>query len=164
MAAKRKVGRPTSYKPEYAEQAYKLCLLGMTDGELASFFQVDEATINRWKDAQPEFRESITRGKANADADVAEKLFRRACGYSHDAVKIFMPANAAEPVYAAYTERYPPDTQAASLWLRNRQPGRWRDKTDHEVTGKDGGPVKFEEIRRVIVDPAAPARPGDQDT
>ena len=27
-----------------------------------------------------------------------------------------------------YTEHYPPDTQAASLWLRNRQPRQWRDK------------------------------------
>ena len=24
--------------------------------------------------------------------------------------------------YAPYTAHYPPDTQAASLWLRNRQP------------------------------------------
>jgi hypothetical protein len=46
------------------------------------------------------------------------------------AVKIFMPAGAAAPVYAPYTEHYPPDTTAASLWLRNRQPSKWRDRQE----------------------------------
>ena len=62
---------------------------------------------------------------------MAESLYHRGLGYRHEAVKIFMPAGAAAPVYAPYTEHYPPDTQAISLWLRNRQPRKWRDK--HEV-------------------------------
>lgn len=28
---------------------------------------------------------------------------------------------------------YPPDTVAAIFWLKNRQPGKWRDKVDHDV-------------------------------
>lgn len=136
-----KIGRPSSFKPEYAEQAYRLCLLGMTDVEMAQFFGVSPTTIDNWKKDHPEFLGSITHGKQAADADVAEKLYRRACGYSHDAVKIFMPAGATAPVYAAYVEHYPPDTPAASLWLRNRQPARWRDKMEHEHAGKDGAPL-----------------------
>lgn len=129
------MGRPTKYKPEYAEQAYKLCLLGATDKEMADFFGVNEDTVHEWKKVHAEFSESTTRGKQAADAEVAERLFKRALGYSHEAVKIFMPSGAEKPVYAAYTEHYPPDTQAASLWLRNRQPGKWRDKRDVEATG-----------------------------
>lgn len=138
---KRPVGRPSDYREPYAEQAYKLCLLGSTDAEMADFFGVNELTINRWKSAHPEFCKSITRGKTEADANVAERMYQRAMGYSHDAVKIFMPAGAKKPVYAPYTEHYPPDTQAASLWLRNRQSGKWRDKTEHELTGKGGTPL-----------------------
>lgn len=134
-------GRPTDYRDEYAAQAFKLALLGMTDAEMASFFEVDERTVNNWKIEHPEFFQSITRGKGEADGDVAEKLYRRAMGYSHEAVKIFMPSGSSEPVYAAYTEHYPPDTQAASLWLRNRQPAKWRDKQEHEHAGKDGAPL-----------------------
>ena len=52
---------------------------------------------------------------------------RRRCAVI-PAVKIFMPAGAEAPVCASYTEHYPPDTQAASLWLRNRQPAKWRDR------------------------------------
>ena len=44
-----------------------------------------------------------------------------------------MPAGADEPVYAEYIEHYPPDTQAASLWLRNRHPDKWKDRTEQAV-------------------------------
>lgn len=134
-------GRPTDYRTEFPDKARKLCLLGATDKELADFFEVSESTINLWKISHPEFSESIARGKVSADAEVAEKLYHRALGYSHNAVKIFMPAGAQTPVYADYTEHYPPDTQAASLWLRNRQGSKWRDKQEHEHTGADGVPL-----------------------
>jgi hypothetical protein len=129
-------GRPTDYREEYSDQVYKLCLLGATDKELAEFFDCAESTLNLWKQAHPEFLESIRRGKKLADANVAEKLYQRALGYSHPSVKIMQYEGSI--VSEEYTEHYPPDTQAASLWLRNRQPDKWRDKTDHEVTGKDG--------------------------
>src|SRR6266567_9586804 len=56
-------------------------------------------------------------------------------GYSHPAVKIFMPSGASEPVYVPYTQHYPPDTKAALRWLMNRQPDKWRDRQDVNVTG-----------------------------
>jgi hypothetical protein len=94
------------------------------------------------KNVHPEFLESMNRGKIIADAEVAEKLYHRACGYSHEAVKIFMPAGAPEPVYAPYTEHYPPDTMAATRWLGNRQRRLWSERTEVAVTGANGGPVQ----------------------
>lgn len=131
-------GRPTLYREEYAEQAYKLCLLRATDEELADFFGVVPQTIENWKKEHEDFFGSITRGKMLADAEIADSLYHRGKGYSHQAVKIFMPAGASEPVYAEYTEHYPPDTAAASLWLRNRQPKKWRDKQEVELSGELG--------------------------
>lgn len=124
-------GRPSKYKAEFAEQARKLCLLGATDAEMADFFGVTEQTVNAWKAAHPAFLESITQGKMLADAEVADKLHQRAMGYSHPAVKIFN--NQGVQMVVPYTEHYPPDTQAASLWLRNRQPKRWRDKQEQDA-------------------------------
>ena len=129
------VGRPSEYQDFFAEKAYKLCLLGATQEEIADMLGVSLQTLYAWREAYPEFLEAFTRGKHDADANVANRLYQRAMGYSHEAVKIFMPAGSDEPVYAPYTEHYPPDTQAASLWLRNRQPGRWRDKQEHEHSG-----------------------------
>lgn len=129
------VGRPTEYTQEYATQAEKLCKLGMTDPEIALFFEVDPVTVWRWKHRHPEFCKAMTRGKKEADDLVEQSLWRRATGYSQPAVKIFMPAGAAEPVYASYVEHLPPDTGAAKMWLCNRRPEKWRDKQAVEHSG-----------------------------
>lgn len=131
-------GRPTSYKPEYAEQAAKLCALGATDAELADFFKVTTVTIWRWQSAHVEFCNALKRGKDAADERVERSLYARATGYTFDAVKIFMPAGAKKPVYAKYQEHVPPDVTAQIFWLKNRRREEWRDKQEHEHTGKDG--------------------------
>ena len=134
------VGRPSSFKLEYAEQARKLCLLGATDGELADFFGVVESTINLWKLEHPEFSESLRAGKEIADADVAEKLLNRAMGYSHaeDDIRVVN----GQIVITPTIKHYPPDTPAAIHWLNNRQKSKWRSKVDSEVSGPDGGPIE----------------------
>lgn len=136
---KPKKGRPLDYKPEYAEQAQKLCRLGATDLELADFFDVDVRSIYRWAVRFDAFCQALKAGKEACDDRVERSLYNRAVGYSHDAVKIFMPAGAEKPVYAAYVEHVAPDVGAASLWLRNRRSDAWRDK--RELTGAEGGPL-----------------------
>lgn len=70
-----------------------------------------------------------------ADERVERSLYQRAIGYEQSAVKIFMPANAAAPVYAKYREIISPDTTAAIFWLKNRRPDLWRDKQELEHRG-----------------------------
>jgi hypothetical protein len=76
----RRVGRPSGYRPELVEFVYRLSLLGLTDQELAGVLDISHETLACWKLSYPEFRESITRGKIEADARVAEALYHRACG------------------------------------------------------------------------------------
>lgn len=126
-------GRPTSYKKEYDEQAYKLCLLGATDKEMADFFGVSEVTFNAWKKNHPEFLKSLKAGKESADANVAKSLYHRALGYSHPEDKIFNDNG--EPLIIPTIKYYPPDTTAAIFWLKNRKPQEWRDKRELELDG-----------------------------
>lgn len=128
------MARPSKYRPEFAAQALKLCRLGATDKELADFFQIAEATLNNWKQDHPAFLESLKEGKGLADAEVADKLFKRATGYEHKAVKISASPDGREHV-TEYIERYPPDTTAAIFWLKNRRPDVWRDKQDIQHSG-----------------------------
>lgn len=140
-AEHKSAGRPTKYRAEFAEQAMKLCRLGATDKELADFFDVDEATINRWKLAHPKFCESLKAGKQIADAEVADKLFQRATGYEHKAVKIVADAKTGAEHQVEYVERYAPDTTAIIFWLKNRRPDLWRDRIDNTLSGPNGGPI-----------------------
>ena len=111
-------GRPTKYRPEFAQQAYELALLRYTDPEIAEQFEVDPRQIARWKRSKLQFRRSLARGRAAADGKVALSLHQRAVGFTGPDGRY-----------------YPGDVNAASLWLRNRQPHLWRDRVEHEHSG-----------------------------
>lgn len=136
------MARPTKYDEAYAEQARKLCLLGHTDEELAAFFEVAVSTIYEWKNAHPEFSEAIKNGKEFADADIANNLFNRAMGYTTKEKREEKTAEGFKEVEAE--KHIPGDVTAMIFWLKNRQRNKWRDKQDHEVTGKDGGAIQVE--------------------
>ena len=143
-------GRPTKYRPEFAEQAQKLCELGATDFELAKFFNVDTATIYRWKNSNVEFCEAARVGKEKADDRVVRSLYNRAVGYSFESEKVFH--NQGEIVRAPIVEHVPPDQSAAMNWLKNRRPDDWRDRREHNLSGS----VEITRIQREIVDPKDP--------
>jgi hypothetical protein len=107
-----------------------MCEAGATNLDLAHEFQVSVQTVRSWRHRHPEFRAALKIGKDVADEIVARSLFERATGYSHDAVKVFMPAGADKPVYAPYVEHVPPDATSMIFWLKNRKPDEWRDKTE----------------------------------
>lgn len=134
------VGAPDKFKPEYCDQAYKLCLLGATDTAIANFFNVCEATVNNWKIRHPEFLESLKSGKEIADAEIAYSLYHRAKGYSHPEDKIFNDGGM--PLVVPTTKHYPPDATSAIFWLKNRNSQQWRDKQELEHSGE----VKLPEI------------------
>lgn len=131
--SKKKRGRPSLYKPEYAKQAKELALLGLIDEEMAGVFGISVSKFNEWKKQHPEFMESLKEGKVIADAKVSQALFHRACGYSRDDVHIsnYQGQITITPVM----KHYPPDTAAAFIWLKNRQGKLWKDKTDDASKG-----------------------------
>ena len=132
-------GAPTKYKPSYAKQAMKLCRLGATDFELADFFEVDPSTILRWKHKYEDFCRAVKVDKEYADERVVRSLYNRAVGYDYSSEKIVHYQGDVQRV--PITEHVPPDISAAMNWLKNRRPDEWRDKREHEFTGKDGTPL-----------------------
>ena len=132
--AKHPGGRPSSFKPEYCEQAEKLCRLGATDKDIADFFSVHVDTVNNWKKKHSEFFDSLKRGKLVADMNVADSLYRNATGY--DTAKEVV----SQGEVVSITEHVKPETTAQIFWLKNRRPDQWRDRIDqtktHDVSDK----------------------------
>lgn len=109
---------------------------------MADAFGVNVDTIYEWKNKHKLFSEAIKKGKEEADAHIADSLYQRAKGYSHDDVHIsnYMGEITITPI----KKHYPPDTTACIFWLKNRQKEIWRDVSRQEHTGKDGGPIRQE--------------------
>jgi hypothetical protein len=123
------VGQPSPYKPEFAQDAKDLCEAGATDIDLAEHWGVTKKTIRAWRLKHPEFREACRLGKDAADEEVVSSLYERAVGG---------------------------DVTACIYWLNNRRSKEWRNRSQHEVTGEGGGPIKTDgpmsdlEVARVI--------------
>jgi hypothetical protein len=138
------------YRSTFPDLARTYAEQGATDREVAEMFGVSERTVHRWKHSHPEFAAALAVGKEVADQRVEQSLYRRALGYTHDAVKIFMPAGATEPIIVPYVEHVPPDTVAAIFWLKNRKPDQWREKQEVKLTSDNDLVAAIEAGRRRV--------------
>jgi hypothetical protein len=106
--SRRPVGRPTDYRPEYAERVEDFCKLGAKDQEIADHFSVTIPTLYAWQKKYPEFFNAWKSGKLLADAHVATSLYKSATGWGDN----------------------PPNPTSCIFWLKNRRRDEWRDKYD----------------------------------
>lgn len=135
------MGRPTKFNDRMLQKVTELAKEGKTNEEIASTIGVHVNTIYIWQAKHKNFLEALKDGKSIADDMVEASLFRRACGYSHNAEKQFLVKNREtgemEVKVHEYVEHYPPDTIAAIFWLKNRRPKEWREKADGAVFEPD---------------------------
>jgi len=123
-------GRPTRYRPEYADQARQAYELGACDEDIARFFKIDISTFYRWRHRHAEFAAACVTGREHADSRVVMSLYQRAIGYDYTAERAFMFSTWTDPVIARFSRRKHADPRAALQWLRIRQPEEWRESGD----------------------------------
>ena len=131
------VGRPTVYHEAFLELVYKLCLMSCTDDDLARIFEIKRSTLQNWYTEKEGFADAVQAGRDVADANVAYSLYKRAVGYSHPDVKIFYDKDTGNVVEVPFTKRYPPDTAAAAMWLRNRRKLDWVHTPQPQAPGDE---------------------------
>jgi hypothetical protein len=147
-----KGGRPTAYRPEFAERAKNLCQLGAVDVEIADFFGVTVQTIHNWRAAHQEFFEATRVGKEYADNRVERTFYQRAVGYEYDLVKT-VRRNKNGLTVTETIKHVPGDVTAQMKWLCNRMPHKWRHKVDvtHEVGPEMTAAQAFDDLIAVLV-------------
>lgn len=144
-------GNKPIYTKKHAEIAYKLCLLGATDEKIADILEVSVQTINNWKKKHKEFGLALKKGKEIADAEVANALYNRAKGYvAPDIVTATYEGKITDVMHIE--KHYPPDTGAAMAWLKCRQPDKWRDKQQLEITNFDATKAMTKAERQAKID------------
>jgi len=126
------MARPTKYKPEYAEQARKICdVFGAIDEEVAKFLGITVSTLYAWKLKYPEFSEALRVGKQPANDRVTESLYRLATGFHYADTDIRVIGG--EIVKTEVMRYQPPNVTAVIFHKKNREPDLWRDKQELEV-------------------------------
>jgi hypothetical protein len=121
-------GRESSYDPSMNDAARKLALLGLTDVEMAKFFDVSASTFDNWKNEYPAFLESVREGKIVADANVADSLYRRAIGEHVEIEKTYRNRQTGGVEVVKVKTYIPAEAGAAMNWLKNRRRQNWQDK------------------------------------
>jgi hypothetical protein len=110
-------GRPTTYKSEYCEAVVEHMAEGASLTSFAASVGAARSTINEWMEHNEEFSEAVKKGKARCAA-WWEKIGR--------AQALDGKGNATLVIFG----------------LKNMAAEDWRDKTQTEHSGPDGGPIK----------------------
>ena len=114
---------------------------GLIDEQIAHNMGIAYSTFRDWCGKFPALSAALKKGKAPVDIEVENALLKRALG---QIVKVKKPIKLKhkgqipgkglieeERIEYAEEEVYiPPDTTAQIFWLKNRKPGRWRDKVE----------------------------------
>lgn len=117
------------YKPEHAKTARKVCaLFGADNNQLAEVLGVSPRTLVRWRQDYPDLQAAVLAGKDEFDSGhVEDTLLRKAMGCQCERCR----DNTQRPP----ANHVRPDTIACIFWLKNRQPDRWKDRTEHAFEG-----------------------------
>ena len=116
---------------------------GLTDEQISHNMGVAYSTFRDWVGKFPALSATLKKGKAPADIEVENALYKRAMGFTYeetttdveqiptskkdvDGNPIFMEIRKTKTV----TKTALPDVTAQIFWLKNRRPDRWRDKQD----------------------------------
>lgn len=118
-------GRPSKYDPSMCEDAKAFMAEGYSKEALAGKLGIAKSRLYVWMEEKQEFRDAINAGEAMSQS-WWEDRGRDAC----------VDGNFNATVWA--------------MNMKNRF--GWRDRVDHEHTGKDGGPIESKVIQVVGVD------------
>lgn len=123
---------------------FKYSLLGATQKEMAEFFDVPVLVFTKWRDTYPEMAAALRQGKAQADAKVAQSLYKRAIGYTTKEQHYVKGEGV-----VTIDKNIQPDVTACIFWLKNRRPELWRDRTDPTMISNTLAVSDAEVARRI---------------
>jgi len=141
--AKRGVGRPATYRPDYCEKVIELGAEGKSLAQIGCEIGHVRETLRDWAEKYPEFGRALARARELSLA------------WWEDQAKIGM------------WDGSPKGRLNAHVWLKSmaaRFPEDYRESTRTEITGRDGGPVNvvsMSDVELLAVAAAGKAPPGD---
>ncbi len=150
------MGRPSDYSQEVVAAICER----LADGEslraiCASDDMPGKSTVFQWLAAHKEFADQYARARETQADALFDEILSIADDVSRDTIAGKNGESIANNEWISRS-RLRVD---ARKWMAGKlRPKVYGDKVQTELTGPEGGPVQFAEIRRVVVDPANPNR------
>lgn len=132
------MGRPGKYETDVKPRLLEVEAWsrdGLTKEQVAQKLGIHIATLCEYQNRYSEFYEALKRGRAVADIEIENALFKRATGYKTKEIKKEVDSDGKEKLTEVVKE-VAPDTTAQIFWLKNRKPDVWNDRRIIENTGK----------------------------
>lgn len=112
---KQPVGRPTDYKPQYAEEILSLMAEGLSLAAAAAELGIHRQRVYEWEERHPEFADTIKLARSKRQLFLERRLLSAEAG---------------------------PVVTSTIFALKNAGQGDWRDKTETELSGNPDKPLR----------------------
>jgi hypothetical protein len=108
------VGRPTDFEPRFAEEILSLMAEGLSLAAAAAELGIHRQRVYDWEAKHAEFADTIKLARSKRQLFLERRLLKATEG---------------------------PVVTSSIFALKNAAGDDWRDKQEHELTGKGGGPI-----------------------
>lgn len=115
VMAEGKIGRPTTFKPEYGDKILELMTSGLSLAASAAEINIDRERVYAWMEKKPEFRHTVKIAQVKRQLFLERRLFSADSG---------------------------PVVTSTIFALKNASPEDWREKHVLEHSGPDGGAIR----------------------
>ncbi len=123
---------------------------GLTDEEIARKMKISRSTLSEYKKKYSDISDTLKKEKEIVDYEVENALLKKCLGYNVKVLKNIKlkkveynskgyKKSEKEEIVEVYDEVHiPADTTAQIIWLKNRQPDKWRDKPQPKNNEDEG--------------------------
>lgn len=128
------------YSEEITEKICKLLKKGNTITTTCEAVGIHKDTFYEWLKKKPDFTDAIKKAQSIADKKVENALFKMATGtfkyienhYESIIIDKIRPATLKKTIKKTLA----PNITAQIFYLKNKQPGEWKDVNEHNVSGQ----------------------------
>lgn len=103
---------------------------GYTYADVAQRIGISNAQLTKWRNAYPELRDALKKGREIVDYQVENALLKSALGYKTKEVTIITVlknGKMVETTKQTVTKEIAPNISACQTWLYNRLPDKWKN-------------------------------------
>ncbi len=157
-SGKRANGRPTLYKPIYVEQLLEHMASGLSFESFVSIAKCSSSALESWAREHEEFKSAKKEGRKlgkifwetlglNIAQGMGPRLLKTRTIKTITRRITPKEGDPYELTETTETETYGAAQGNTAAWIFNminRYPADWKQRSAHEHTGKDGGPIKTE--------------------